>query len=125
MVLRDLFRQHSSSEMIAERDTSVLSDIERQQHSKRTRSLFDEQRAVRDVPGGIAVQFPGTMAYAERILDFIRYERRCSPFLTFDLMFEPEGRGIWLYLGGGDQTQDDLDCWSERLRERTSSSGQA
>lgn len=125
MLLRGLFNQSPSRESSIERDPSALSDVERRQHEARARRLFEEKREVRDVLDGIAVQFPGTMAHAERALDFIRYERRCCSFLTFDLAFEPEARAIWLYIGGDERAQAYVDHWYERLIGEASSSKQA
>ncbi|MFB6098745.1 MAG: hypothetical protein ABEK84_06485, partial [Salinibacter sp.] len=85
-------------------DTPIACDLsaidDREQHKTHAEALFAERQETRAVPGGVALRFPGTMDFAERILDFVRGERQCCPFLTFELIFEPEERGLWLLLGG-------------------------
>jgi len=65
-----------------------------------TASLFADCEETRVVSDGVALRFPGTMNYAERLLTFIGRERQCCPFLTFELIVEPEDRGFWLVMGG-------------------------
>ncbi len=97
----DLFDPSPSSDTPIACDLTVLDDPE--QHKAHTEALFEEREALRTVSDGVALQFPGTFEYAERVLDFISRERQCCPFLTFELIVEPEERGVWLVLGGDDE----------------------
>ena len=106
MPLSDLFDQSPSDETPIACDLSVLDDPEA--HDRRSNALFDDRLEMRRVKGGYALRYPAAMDYAERILDFIRHERRCCPFLTFEIAFEPEGRGIWLYFGGDERVEEYL-----------------
>lgn len=104
MPLSELFDPSPSEETPIACDLSVLDDPEK--HRDRFEALFEERKEVRRASGGLAVRFPGTMAVAERILDFISRERRCCPFLTFEVAFEPEERGVWLYMGGNERVEN-------------------
>lgn len=103
MPLSELFDPSPSEETPLACDLSALGDPE--EHSRRSEALFAEREDVQEIGGGYAFRYPGTMDYAERILGFVNRERQCCPFLTFEIVFEPEGRGIWLYLGGGERVE--------------------
>ena len=104
METSELFAPSPSEETPIACDPSVLDDPER--HKQQFEALFEEREEVRTVSGGLAVRFPGATCYAERALDFIRRERRCCPFLTFQIAIEPEERGVWLYMGGDERVED-------------------
>jgi len=55
---------------------------------------------MRPGPNLLRLRFPDSMDDAERLLTFIGRERQCCPFLTFEMIFKPEERGLWLMLGG-------------------------
>lgn len=101
MLFDELFDPSPSEETPIACDLSVLDDPDH--HATHFDELFEEREEVRGVPGGIAFRFPGEMDYADRILDFVRRERQCCPFLTFAIAVEPEGRGTWLYMGGDER----------------------
>lgn len=103
MNVSDLFDQSPSVGTTIACDLSALEDPER--HERESEALWDEREELRQVRGGVAIRFPGSMDYAERILAFIRRERRCCPFLTFELVFEPEDRGIWLAMTGDERVE--------------------
>ena len=42
--------------------------------------------------------FPGDGEWAARLTEFIAFERGCCAFLTFELLFEPEGGPIHLLI---------------------------
>jgi hypothetical protein len=98
MLAPSLFDPTPSDDTPIACDLSALDDPER--HKTETESLFGDCEEIRVVSDGVALHFPGTMDYAERLLTFIGRERQCCPFLTFELIFEPENRGLWLVLGG-------------------------
>lgn len=103
MPLSELFNSSPSNETPIACDLSVLDDPK--EHDRRSNALFGDREELRRIKGGYALRYPGTMDYAKRILDFIRHERQCCPFLTFEIAFEPEGRGIWLYFGGDERVE--------------------
>lgn len=106
MLFDELFDPSPSDETPIACDLSALDDPAH--HAERFEELFDEREEVRDLPGGLAVRFPGEISYAERILDFVSRERQCCPFLTFGVAVEPEGGGTWLYMGGDERVDEYL-----------------
>jgi hypothetical protein len=69
-------------------------------------ALFPDAQAVEELPDGIAFRFPGDDAWTTKVLDFVAAERRCCPFFTFELVFEPHGRALWLRLRGSAEIKD-------------------
>jgi hypothetical protein len=99
----DLFDPTPSEDTPIACDLSAIGD--REGHVSHAEKLFANRKETREVDGGVALRFPGETSYAERILDFVKGERQCCPFLTFGITFEPEERAIWLFLGGGEQAE--------------------
>jgi hypothetical protein len=64
--------------------------------------LFQGIRQTTELPDGYALQFPGTDAWAAKLLEFINVERSCCSFFTFELSFGPHQGPIWLRLRGPD-----------------------
>ena len=67
--------------------------------------LFAAVEEVAELPDGYGYRFSGDVSQIERLLEFIAAERRCCPFLTFELAFEPHGGPIWLRLLGSPQVK--------------------
>ena len=67
--------------------------------------LFAAVEGVAELPDGYGYRFSGDGAQLEPLLAFIEAERRCCPFLTFELAFEPHGGPIWLRLRGSPQVK--------------------
>ena len=106
MQTTELFDPTPSDETPIACDLSVLDDPAR--HKEQFEHLFEDREEVQKVEGGLAVRFPGETRYAEEALAFIRRERQCCPFLTFQIALAPEGRGVWLYMGGDEAVEDSL-----------------
>lgn len=68
--------------------------------------LFAHADAMRELPDGYALRFPGEGAWGTRLLGFIAGERECCPFFAFTLAFEPERGPIWLHLCGGEGVKE-------------------
>ena len=94
-------------------DSSVFDDPEH--HRRSSETLHAEREEMRKVPSGISLCYPVTMSYVQCLLGIIGRERQCCPFLTFEITFEPEGRGLWLYLGGDER----VDYLTDHLEART------
>lgn len=108
MLLDELFDPSPSEGTPIACDPSEHPEGELEQHEEKVDELLAEREEMREVSGGYAFRFPGSMDYAERMLDVIRLERKCCPFLSFEIAFEPEEQGIWLYVGGDEQVEDYL-----------------
>lgn len=64
--------------------------------------LFSHADAMRELPDGYALRFPGDAEWGVRLLGLIAAERQCCPFFAFTLVFEPQQGPIWLHLCGGE-----------------------
>lgn len=98
MPIADFLDTSLSADLPIACDTSAIDDPEA--HDRSTNALLSKREEMRKIDGGLAFRYPGTIDYARRILDFVEHERRCCPFLTFEIVFESESRAIWLVMGG-------------------------
>lgn len=64
------------------------------------RELRTAAQEIRELPDGYALRLPGERSWFEKLAGFIAYERDCCRFLTFELVFEPDGGPIWLHIRG-------------------------
>ncbi len=67
--------------------------------------LFAAVEEVAELADGFAYRFPSEGSQLEPLLEFIVAERRCCPFLTFELAFEAHDGPIWLRLRGSPQVK--------------------
>jgi hypothetical protein len=67
--------------------------------------LFAGVEEVAELPDGYGFRFAGEGGQVESLLEFIGAERRCCPFLTFELAFEPYGGPLWLRMRGSPQVK--------------------
>lgn len=83
-------------------------------------NLFDEVEQVRELDDGYTFRFSGSDAMAARLLDFTLEERRCCPFFTFELAFEPNEGYIWVRLRGSAAIKDFVaSAWGEIIAAHT------
>ncbi len=104
MQTTDLFDPTPTEDTAIACDLSVLENPAR--HKEQFERLFEKREEVRKVEGGLAVRFPGGTRFAEQALQFVSRERKCCPFLTFQIAIAPKGRGVWLYMGGDEEVED-------------------
>jgi hypothetical protein len=77
---------------------------ERAGHFALARKLFIELAEARtDLPDGYAFRF-GADAF-ESLARFVANERKCCPFMTFELAVAPESGPLWLRMTGPDGTR--------------------
>ena len=82
-------------------------------------NLFQEVEQVRELADGYAFRFAGSDAVAARLLEFTLAERRCCPFFTFELTFEPNEGPIWLRLRGSANIKEFVgSAWGEIIAAR-------
>ena len=62
--------------------------------------LFATVDEVVELPDGYAYRIAGADSPLESLLEFIAAERRCCPFLSFEIAFEPHGGPLWLRMRG-------------------------
>ena len=73
-------------------------DLARRQQVIRT--LFQKTLERRESEDGFDFTFPGGDVIVAELFDFIRFERKCCQFLSFELAFEPAEGPIHLRLLG-------------------------
>lgn len=73
-----------------------------------TDSIFQQAEARQELADGYQFRFSGSDEWADRLLDFVKFERRCCAFFKFELAFEPNQGHIWLTLRGGEGVKDFL-----------------
>jgi len=71
-----------------------------------SRDLFAHADRVEELPDGFGFRFPAAEPWAAKALDFIAEEKRCCPFFTFELVFEPNDGPLWLRLRGSGAIKD-------------------
>ena len=79
--------------LLSERDYAIRSE-------ELAGGLFATVEAIDELPDGYAYRFAGAESPLESLLEFIAAERRCCPFLTFEIAFEPHGGPLWLRMRG-------------------------
>ena len=67
--------------------------------------LFAAVEEVVELSDGYGYRFSSDGSQLAPLLEFIAAERRCCPFLTFELAFEPYGGPLWLRLRGSPQVK--------------------
>ena len=68
--------------------------------------IFKDFQQVDELTDGYSFRFPGDDVCAAKLLEFITFERRCCPFMTFELLFEPGQGSVWLRLRGADGVKE-------------------
>jgi hypothetical protein len=60
--------------------------------------IFEGCLRVDALENGYEFSFPGCEEWVLRLMEFIVFERECCPFFAFELVFEPEGGSIRLWV---------------------------
>jgi hypothetical protein len=79
--------------LLSERDYAMRSE-------ELANGLFAMVDEIVELPDGYAYRFAGGDSLLESLLEFIAAERRCCPFLSFQIAFEPHGGPLWLRMRG-------------------------
>ena len=86
----------------------TLTNIEMKERLKimeKFKNLIKEKRVIEN---GLLLQFEGSNKNLEEILNLIRLERKCCPFLTFELKVDKEANPIFLTITGPEGTKEFL-----------------
>ena len=85
----------------------AIPEAERSAHVTLASELFGQRVQERqDVPHGYAFRFsPDTLSELAR---FLTNERRCCPFLSFDIAIASNGGPVWLHITGPEGTREFL-----------------
>jgi len=88
---------------------SAIPAGERPAHFELARDLFARQAAERlPLPDGYAFRFDSTAF--EDVARFVTNERKCCPFLTFELQLAAGAGPLWLRMRGPEGTRAILDA---------------
>ncbi len=87
---------------------NALDPEERALHGKATRQLAQSIRQRVELDRGYRLQFNLREISAAALVEWISHERRCCPFLRFDLQFDPEQGPVWLSLTGPEGAKEIL-----------------
>jgi hypothetical protein len=92
----------------------TLSGAELVERGDEVSDLFKAVEQVRELADGYAFRFSGSDDMAARLLEFTLEERRCCPFFTFELVFEPNLGAIWVLLRGSTAIKEYVaSAWGE------------
>jgi hypothetical protein len=78
----------------------TLTEAEKVTREEEVVDLFKHVLQVNELADGYALRFPGSDTWANKLVQFITFERGCCSFFTFALLFEPKQGPIWLHLRG-------------------------
>jgi hypothetical protein len=90
----------SDSQPVLACDLGALSAEERTRRAALAARVSARFREVRETSDGFAARLDEDAQVNQEALDWILLERRCCPFLSLALRFEPSGP-VWLTFGGG------------------------
>lgn len=68
--------------------------------------LFHGIEQTEEFMDSFAFRFPGTDEWVVTLAEFVRCERRCCAFFTFELVFDADWGPIWLRLRGSEAVKD-------------------
>jgi hypothetical protein len=85
-----------------------IPSAERQAHFTLLNQLFGDLAVEREtLSNGYGYRFEAGLF--ERVIDFVRNERKCCPFLTFAIELGASGGPLWLRIHGPEGTREFLD----------------
>ncbi len=88
---------------------SAIEQAARTAHFALARELFEmraEERA--PLPNGYSFRFPPTAL--EEVVRFVANERKCCPFMSFELTLASESGPLWLRMTGPEGTREVLEA---------------
>src|SRR5690348_1108180 len=87
----------------------AIDPADRAAHFERARALLASCSASREpLPNGIAFRLPS--ASLDAVARFVANERKCCPFMTFEITIEPNGGTVSLRMTGPAGTREVLEA---------------
>jgi hypothetical protein len=86
----------------------ALASHERVRHAALTEELLASARWVQEIPRGYAFRFPDDRALSRHLVEWVALERRCCPFIEFEILLGLEGEPVILRLTGGQGVREFL-----------------
>jgi hypothetical protein len=81
-------------------ELDALAPSERARRAELARTIQERSIGVHETDSGFRVKLPGDSETCERVLELLLLERRCCPFLSLQLAFEPGDAAAVLAIGG-------------------------
>jgi hypothetical protein len=79
----------------------LLSERDQAQRAEEAhQNLFPGVLAIEELADGYGYKFPADDEWTAKVMAVVAAERRCCPFFTFEVVFEPHGRALWLRFRG-------------------------
>ena len=86
----------------------ALTPADRERHAALTEQLKSGARWIQELPRGYAFRFPDDRSVTRRVIEWVALERRCCPFLEFEILLGLEGEPVILRLTGRDGVKEFL-----------------
>lgn len=86
----------------------ALAPADRARHAALTEELRSGARSVEELPRGYAFRFPDDPPLSRRLVEWMALERRCCPFLEFEIVLGEAGEPVVLRLTGGQGVKEFL-----------------
>jgi hypothetical protein len=87
---------------------TLTSDELRQREEETLHAVGRAVLETRELEDGYAFRFPPDDVWLDQLVNLVRLERECCPFLKFSITAEPGSGPIWLQLTGPDGTKEFL-----------------
>ena len=99
----------------------ALSAAERRRRAALAEALVPQARSIQELSDGYALQLAATASLAHEALEWVLLERRCCPFLGFELELGSQEGALWLRLRGGPGVKEFLSAAGIGARPAASS----
>jgi len=73
------------------------------------REVFSGITTTQELADGYELVFPSDAAWLTRLTEFVSYERVCCPFLTFELLMDPNQAPLRLRIRGSEEIKTFLE----------------
>ncbi len=87
---------------------NALTPSDRERHAALSEELRSGARWIQELPRGYAFRFPDDRSVTRRVIEWVALERRCCPFLEFEILLGEEGEPVILRLTGRDGVKEFL-----------------
>ena len=81
-------------------DMTAMSGSERERYGELRARLEGAIEETRELENGFAFRWPSDVVSLVEIAEFVEQERKCCPFLDFEIAVERERGPVWLKMTG-------------------------
>ena len=89
-------------EVIYACDMNALTASEREEHGKNSGEVFAAVKEIQERANGYAFRLSEAAISLAKVAEFIRYERLCCPFFSFNMEVDGQSKTLWLSLSGAE-----------------------